>query len=158
MLRLLPALLRQPQQGHGVDSAPQLLIQPVAVAEEDLALLSVCVCLALCTGPPRVLVYKTAGRNLILCQHYSCHDELKGRNPKNGCLFALAAPGAGVTSERNPLRPTGSTLLTLHLSPAVRPPAGHPTFPVGPSRFPGPNPSMRALMIRSNQYTLSRAI
>jgi len=78
----------------------------------------------------------------------------RGRNPKNGCLFALAAPGAGVTSERNPLRPTGSTLSTLHLSPAVRPPAGHPTLPVWPSRFPDPNPSMRALMIRSNQYTL----
>ena len=50
MLRLLPALLRQPQQGHGVmqiesiQLAPQLLIQPVAEAEEDLTLLSVGMC------------------------------------------------------------------------------------------------------------------
>ena len=78
MLRLLPA-----RYYEAATTGTRRQIQPrsssdslyVAEAEEDLALLSVGMCLALCTAPPRV--YETAGRNLIICQLHSRHDELR---------------------------------------------------------------------------------
>ena len=57
MLRLLPARYYEAATtGTRGDPAPQLLSQPVTVAEEDLALLSVGMCLALCMYRPPLRV------------------------------------------------------------------------------------------------------
>ena len=42
------------------------------------------VCVLLCVPAPLAYWYieKKRERNLILCQHYSCHDELKGAKPE----------------------------------------------------------------------------
>ena len=62
MLRLLPARYYEAATtGTRRQIQPRSSSDSVAVAEEDLALLSVGMCLALCTGPPRVLVYENRG-------------------------------------------------------------------------------------------------
>ena len=86
----------------------------MAEAEEDLALLSVGMCLALCTGPPRVLVYETAGRNLILCQHYSCHDELKGAKPKKRLPLRIGSTWGGGDLMKEPTHYAQPVALCRH--------------------------------------------